>query len=203
LPIISITAPKKGMDKKKVDHIVEIAKKVWAQSITFSPPHITDKNTSWFSQYLMKIKRDTWLSILVQNVEPKMLLFVIPEYRNNTFTEIKKVTWDTALNIWSLDKSSWMDPLKAQRILWATMKNVYFCDKTGSKTWLLPWWAWWWVSYLPLESFLMKLKTIWYKWFITLKVRPTELWAWNDDRVLQNLEYAKNYYKKHYFEFKI
>jgi hypothetical protein len=28
LPIISITAPKKGMDKKKVDHIVEIAKKV-------------------------------------------------------------------------------------------------------------------------------------------------------------------------------
>jgi hypothetical protein len=46
------------------------------------------------------------LGILVQNVEPKMLLFVIPEYRNNTFTEIKRVTGDTALNIWSLDKSS-------------------------------------------------------------------------------------------------
>ncbi len=203
LPIISITAPTKWMDKKKVDHIVGIAKKIWAQTVTFSPPHITDKNTIWFSSYLMKVKRDTWLSVLVQNVEPKMLLFVIPEYRNNTFTEIKRVTGDTGLNIWSLDKSSWVDPLKAQRILWATLKNVYFCDKSGSKTGLLPGWAGWWVSYLPLESFLMKLKTVWYKWNITLKVKPTELGAGNDERVLQNLEYAKNYYRKHYLEFKI
>ncbi len=202
LPIVSITAPTKWIDKKKVDHIVNIAKKVWAQSITFSPPHITDKNTSWFSSYLMKVKRDTGLSILIQNIEPKMFLFIIPEYRNNTFTEIKRVTGDTALNIWNLDKSSGIDPLKAQRILWATMKNVYFCDKAGSRTGLLPGWAWGWVSYLPLESFLMKLRTVWYHWFITLKVKPSELWAWNDERVLQNLDYAKTYYKKHFLEFK-
>jgi homospermidine synthase len=48
----------------------------------------------------------------------------------------------------------------------------------------------------------MKLKTWGYNGFITLKVKPSELWVGNEERVLQNLEYAKNYYSKHYLNFK-
>lgn len=89
---MSLTAPAKGLNKKKVDRIVSIATELGVQVITFSPPHITDKDTSWFSGYLPKIKRDTRLSIAIQNVAPKFMFFVIPEYKNSTFTQIKKIT---------------------------------------------------------------------------------------------------------------
>jgi hypothetical protein len=58
------------------------------------------------------------------------------------------------------------------------------------------------ISHLPIESFFMNLKISWYNWFITLKVKPAELWVWNNQKVLQNLEFAKKYYEKHFLNFK-
>ena len=55
LPIISITGPTKWMDKKKVDHLVSIAKTVWAQTITFSPPHTKPHLSQQFFE-LQKLK---------------------------------------------------------------------------------------------------------------------------------------------------
>ncbi|MBT3726705.1 hypothetical protein HOG21_03230 [bacterium] len=92
LPVLSISAPARGLNEKKVDKIVKIAGKLKSQLITFSPPHISDKNTTWFTKYLLKVKRDTHISIAVQNIEPKFLFFIIPEYKNSTLYEIKKVT---------------------------------------------------------------------------------------------------------------
>jgi hypothetical protein len=202
MPILSITAPAKGMNIKTVDRIVQMAWKLWSQVITFSPPHFTDKNITWFTKYLLKIKRDTHISIAIQNVAPKFLFFIIPEYKNATLYEIKKITGDTALDLSSIDNSSWMDILKAQKMLWSSIKNIFLSDKHGAKTWILPAWAGWWISYLPLESFFMKLKTSWYNGFVSLRVKPTELWAWTEEKVLQNLEYSISYYKKHFLNFK-
>lgn len=202
MPVLSITAPAKWMNQKKVDKIVKIATKLWVQVITFSPPHFTDKNTSRFTKYLLKVKRDTHISIAIQNVEPKFLFFIIPEYKNATLYEIKKITWDTTLDLASIDNSSWMDILKAQKILWSSIKNIFLSDKRWSKIWILPWTAGWGISYLPLESFFMKFKISWYNWFISLKVHPSELWVWTEERVLQNLEYTVWYYKKHFLNYK-
>lgn len=202
VPVLSITVILRGMNEKMVDRIIKIAKKLWTQVISFSPPHISDKNTNWFSKYLLKVKRDTHLSISILNVEPKMIFFILPEYKNATLTEIKRITWDTALDLSAIDSSSGVDIAKAKSVLWNTVKNIYLNDKRWSKIWLLPWMAGWWVSYLPIESFFMKLKTSWYNWFITLKVSPKELWVWNHDRIIQNLEYVKKYYKKHFLDFK-
>lgn len=202
LPVLSITAPSIWMNQKRVDKIVDIALKLWSQIITFSPPHRSDKDTTWFNKYLSKIKRETHLTISIQNVESKMLYFIIPEYKNATLNEIKKITWDATLDLWSIDTTSGMDILIAQKALWWTIKNVFLSDKQGIRNWLLPGWANWGISYLPLESFLMKLKTSAYNWFITLKVRPTELWVWNEDKVIQNMEYTINYYKKHFLNYK-
>jgi hypothetical protein len=80
------------MSKKKLEKIMIMAKKLSVQLVTVSPPHITDKDTKWFGGSLTHIKRDTHISICVQNVEPKFLFFVIPEYRNATFSQIKTVT---------------------------------------------------------------------------------------------------------------
>jgi hypothetical protein len=66
----------------------------------------------------------------------------------------------------------------------------------------LPWDAWWWISYLPLESFLMKLKTAGYNWFISVRVNPEALGAWNEWLVLENFKKVIDYYKKHYLDYK-
>lgn len=201
MPVISLTAPGKNMSKKKLEKIMLMAKKLSVQTVTVSPPHITDKDTKWFGSLLMKIKRDTHISICVQNVEPKFLFFVIPEYRNATFTQIKTVTGDTTLDILWVDSSSSMDILKAQAMLGKSIKNIFFSDKHGMKRGILPGGAGGWISYLPLESFLMKLKSTGYGWYITLKVNPKEIGVWNAQRVQQNLEYMRSYYQKHFENF--
>lgn len=201
LPVLSLTAPSKEMSKKKLEKIITIAKKLQVQLVTVSPPHIMDKDTKWFGETLKRIKTDTHISICVQNVEPKFLFFVIPEYRNATFTQIKSVTGDTTLDLLAVDSSSSMDIIKAQGILWASIKNIFFSDKHGMKRGILPGTAGGGISYLPLESFLMKLKTGWYGGFITLKVNPKEIWVGNAERVLQNLEYMRKYYEKHFEKF--
>lgn len=202
VPVLSITVSLKWMNEKKVDRIMDIAKFLWVQVITFSPPHFSDKNTRWFDSYLLKIKKDTHLSIAVQNVWAKFIFFIIPEYKNASLLQIKRITWDTTLNLIGLDSSSGVDAVKAHKILGNTLRNVFLADKHGTKVGLLPWCAGWWTSYLPLESFFMKLRSSWYNWFITLKIKPSELWVGSEDRVLQNLEYAKKYYEKHYLNFK-
>lgn len=202
IPILSITAPSKWLNKEKIDNIVKIAKTLNTQVINFFPPHLSDKNTEYFISYLNKIKKDLRIKITLQNVEQKFMLFIIPEYRWNNLIELKKVTWDTAFNISSVDKSSWIDLNKAISTLWNTLTNIYLNDKYWTKDFLLPWMAWWWVSHMPIESFLIKLKTSWYNWFFCLKVKPSEIWVWNNDKIMYNLDFVRNYYIKHFLEYK-
>jgi len=202
IPVLSVTAPVRWMNEKKVDKIIKIAQVLRAQLITFTPPHYSDKNTSWFLSYLKKVRRNTTLTLAIKNVEAKFIFFIFPEYKNSTLFEIKKLTGSTTLDLSSIDISSWMDIMKAQKLLWWTMKNVLLSDKRSLKRGLLPGQAWWFSSFLPLESFLMKLKTISYAWFITLKVKPSELGVWNEQKVIQNLDFVKDYYNKHFFNYK-
>lgn len=200
VPVLSVTAPDKGLDEKKVNKIVKIAENLEAQIVTFSPPHISDKNTTWFTKYLSKVVKNTNIWISIKNVEPKFLFFIIPEYKNAWLPEIKKVTWNTSLDIWAIDSGSSVDIIKAQTIFWSSIKNIYLSDKYGTKTWLLPGDAWGWISYLPLESFFMKLKTMAYNWFVSLQVKPSELWVWDEKKVLEKLKYAIDYYTKYFVE---
>lgn len=202
IPVLSITAPDRGLNKEKIDKIVKIAQALHSQVINFYPPHISDKGMDFFPKYLQKIKKELRVKITLQNVEQKFMLFVIPEYKNSNLLDIKKITWDTALNLSNIDKASGIDLAKAQAMLGNTLCHIYLNDRTGLKEWLLPWNAWWWVSYLPIESFLMKLKSSGYNWFFSLRVKPSELWAGNDEKVLYNLDFIKKYYTKHFLEFK-
>ncbi|MDA9129254.1 hypothetical protein N9J72_02135 [Candidatus Gracilibacteria bacterium] len=201
LPIISLTAPSKGMSREKFDKIILIAETLKVQMITVSPPHLTDKDTGWFGSPLAKLKKNLHMSICIQNVEPKFLFFVIPEYRNATLRHIKTVTGDTTLDLLGVDRSSSMDILKAQKVLGNSIKNIFFSDKDGMQRGILPGGAGGGISHLPLESFLMKLKATGYAGYISLKVNPKAIGVGNADRVAQNLEYMKKYYEKHFEEF--
>ncbi len=202
LPVLSITAPARGMNEKKIDMIIALAAKLDSQIITCTPPHFWDKNTVWYTKHLAKVKKDTHLSVAIVNVEPKNIFFIIPEHKNASLVEIKKVTGDTTFNIANIDNTTGTDAIKAQKILGGSIKNIFFSDKNNGKSGLLPGGAGGWISYLPLESLLMKLKTTGYSGFITIKVHPKAMWVGNEDRVAQNLEYIKKYTDKHFYNFK-
>lgn len=199
--ILSITAPPRWMTKEKIDILFELTFVLNAQIITFSPPHTLDKNGEYFSSYINKLKDQYDFAVAIKNIEQKFLLFIIPEYRNTWFIDLKKFTWFTSLDLSAIDKSAWTDLVKAQNILWNSIKNVYFSDKLWSKVWLLPWQSWGGMSHLPLESFLMKLKASWYNWFFSLNVSPKELWVWSEKKIQYNLDQIKIYYKRHFVDF--
>lgn len=195
LPVLSITAPDKGLNTKKVDEIIKLALDIKAQNITFAPPNITDKDKDWYGN-LIKIKKQYSISISIKNIEAKFMFFIIPEFKNASISEIKKITWDTALDISAVDTSSWMDITKIQKLLWVSMKNIYLSDRLLEKKYLLPWKLDW-LSNLPLESFLMRLKANYYNSFITLKVNPKELSVWTNDVLLDKLNKFKLYLEKY------
>jgi hypothetical protein len=91
--------------------------------------------------------------------------------------------------------------MRMQQALWNSIINVFISDRNGNKDWLLPGTSGWGISYLPLESFLMKLKASDYNGFFTLKVKPQELDAWDDEKVLFHLEQFHKYLEKHFHKF--
>ncbi len=201
IPVVSITAPGKDMSQKKLDKIMEIGRSLWVKVITFSPPHFMDKDTKWFGETLQRLQKNEDIEICVQNVESKYLFFVIPEYRNATLGKIKTVTGKSTLDIPAIDTTGTMDIMRAQAELWASIKNIFFADRNASNRWILPGTAWAGLSHLPLESFLMKMKSTNYEGHFTLKVSPKEIWVWNEEMVLKNLRYIQKYYSKHFLNF--
>ena len=200
IPVVNITAPTQKLTESKVHEIIELALFVWAKIVNFSPPHISDKNVKWFKNLLPNLKPEG-IDIAVSNVAPKFLFFIIPEYKNSTLDQIKKVTGSTALDIAWIDASSGMDIIKASLVLGNTIKNIYLSDKTSEKDGLIPGNAGGGVSHLPIESFLMKLKSSGYGGYFSLRVDPIELSAGIDSAVFDKLTKIKEYYKKHFVNF--
>ncbi|MDD3793362.1 MAG: hypothetical protein PHI37_01000 [Candidatus Gracilibacteria bacterium] len=198
IKVLSITAPNRGLYEDSVNKIMLLSSFLGVQVVNFSPPYIKDLNVSWFSKKLIKIKKESKISICVKNVEPEFLLLIIPKYRNSSLLDIKKITGDTAIDLSFLDGSSGVDIIKAQKVLGNTIKNVYLSDKDGT----LPGNAGGGISNLPIESFLMRLKTTGYNGFLSLKVNPIELGVGNEELIFQNISNIMDYYKRYYLDYK-
>lgn len=197
IPVVSLTAPSKDMSSSKFNEIIELGAKLSVRSISFAPPHIMDKDTKWFHT-LSQAQKTTEIALCVHNVESTFLFFVIPEYRNATFEKIKAVTWNASLDILAVENSSQMDIMRAQAVLWSSLKNIYLADKSTTTKWILPGTWKGGLSYIPLESFFMKLGASWYMGDVSLKVSPKEVWVWDAKRVLEHLGEVKKYYLTHF-----
>lgn len=193
--ILSITAPSEKISENTIDKILAMAALFQTQVINFLPPHFSEKNINWYKEYLPKIKSSSSISIAIQNVEPKFLFFIIPTRRNASLMEIKKITWDTTFDLWNSS-----DIIKDYQFLANSIKNIYLSDTEIEKKWLMLWTSAWWTSFLPIESLLMKLKANSYNWFLTIKINPKELWAWNEDLVINNLKSCISYIEKYFWK---
>lgn len=191
--ILSITAPSSKISENFIDKILAMAALFQSQVVNFLPPHFSDKNISWYKEYLPKIKKSSSIAIAIQNVEPKFLFFIIPARRNASLIEIKKITWDT-----TFDLSNSNDIIKDYQFLGNSIKNIYLSDTEIEKKWLMLGKSSGWTSYLPIESLLMKLKANSYNWLLTIKIDPKELWAWNEDLVINNLKASISYIEKYF-----
>lgn len=138
LPVLSLTAPGKDMSHEKLIKIMKMAEKLQVPVVTFSPPHITDKDTSWFGETLKNYKKQSHISVCIQNVESKFLFFVIPEYRGASFEKIKSLTGDTTLDIVAIEGAANMDVMQAQAVLGSSIKNVLLGDKNAAQKGILP-----------------------------------------------------------------
>ena len=56
--IISISAPSQKLNEEKVHELITLATELGAKIVTFSPPHISDKNVKWFKNLLPTLKQE-------------------------------------------------------------------------------------------------------------------------------------------------
>jgi len=194
LPVISITAPERRLNRKQFDTILHLAHDLWVQIINIHPPHRLDREKDWFWEYLQSVaQKYPNIIINIINAPPKTWLFVISEYGDARPETIKKITEHTALSIENVDPSSGVDLMKTFILLGSTMGFIYLSDKTEESDWLFPGeWS------MPLESLLIKLSDIGYTWNFTLSIDPKSLWAWDDDLVIQKLKEVEVFLLKYY-----
>ncbi len=177
LPVVSITAPARKLNKKQCDQILTLSSELGVQIVNLHPPHRLDRERDWFGEYLQVVaKKYPNITINIINAPPKTWLFVISEYGDARPETIKKVTAHTALSIENVDPGSGVDLMKTLVLLGSTMGLVYLSDKDDEQVWLFPG-----EGTMPLESLLIKLRDIGYTGHFTLTVDPKALLAGTPD----------------------
>ncbi len=196
--IESIVAFERKMDSATVERIITIAKDLSVHKIYFYPPHRLDKDVSWYEETLPQMAElHPELSLAIANVEPKTFLFFIPEYRDATLQSIKKITGHTALSITHVDPESGVDLVRTLSLLGSSINNIFLSDRKGEKVDLYPG-----TGNAPIDRLMQMLSEWWYKWDITLRVLPKELWAGNIEKVHERIELMQSYVARFFPESK-
>lgn len=192
--IVSITAPERKLSTGQLEFILNLAEEIGVKIVNIHPPHRTEKEKDWFGEHLQILqKKHSTIMINIVNAPPKTWMFIISEYGDARPETIKKMTEHTALSISNIEPNSGVDLMKTFYLLGSTLEFVYLSDKKewNEKLFL-------WEGLMPLESLLIKLKDVKYKWVFSLQIDPKSISAWNDKEVLENLEKAKQYLQKYF-----
>lgn len=194
LPILSITAPERRMTKKQVEEIVKLADNLGVKIVNLTPPHRSDREKDWFSDWLrVLMSKHPNITINIINAPPKTWLFVIAEYADARPETIKKITEHTSLSIANVDPGSGVDLMKTFTLLGNTIDLVYLGDKTEEDDKLFPW-----EGSMPLESLLIRMKEAGYTGLFSLDINPKMLLAGDDEKVRKKLEEAKEFLYKYF-----
>lgn len=195
LPVVSITAPERRLNKKQCDQILSLADDLGVQVVNLHPPHRLDREKDWFGEYLQVVaKKYPNIVINIINAPPKTWLYIISEYGDARPETIKKITEHTALSIENVDPESGVDLMKTLILLGSTMWLVYLSDKNDDKVGLFPGeWT------MPLESLLIKLRDVGYNGHFALTVEPKSLLAGDPDaiviaRMIQSRTFLSKYF---------
>ncbi len=194
IPIISVTAPSRRINKKRASEVVMLAESLAVKHVNFTPPHRSDSDKEWFNTWLKDLTTEFQnVMVNIVNAPPKTWLFVVSEYGDARPETIKKLTEHTALSIENVEPESGVDLIKTFTLLGNTIGLVYFSDKTEEKGRLFPW-----EGGMPLESFLIRLRDVGYPGEFTLDISPESISAGNDNEVVARIKKAQDYLSRYF-----
>ncbi|MDH5596609.1 MAG: sugar phosphate isomerase/epimerase [Candidatus Peregrinibacteria bacterium] len=192
LPILALHSPINST-AKSVRHVIEMAEYLKCPVVVITPPKLLDfKFANWLKKETPKIRKKKHIQIAMVNAPGKTVLGFLPDRAMNSVADLKKFGM-VALDCSSAASKKWGNLMSVYNHLSKIVVHVHLSNINKHKEYSLPN-----EGILPLESFLKKLKSTGYKGSISLRVRPTELNAGDDDKVISSLKKAKEFIDEFY-----
>ncbi len=192
LPIVALHSPKNGT-AKSVEHVVEMAAYLKCPVVVITPPKLLDfKFTNWLKKQVPIMRKKKHIHIALVNAPGKTLLGFLPERALNSLTDMKKFGM-AALDCSSAASKKWGNLMTVYDSLKKLVVHVHLSNINKHKEYSAPN-----QGILPIESFLKKLKSNDYSGAISIRIRPTELSAGDDEKVLQRLKKIKAFVDEFY-----
>ena len=186
LPIVSLHAPSNGT-AKSVEHVVEMAVYLKCPVVVITPPKLLDfKFINWLKKQTPILRKKKHVQIALVNAPGKTMLGFLPDRAMNSLSDMKKFGM-AVLDCSSTASKKWGNLMSVYNHLKKMVVHVHLSNINKHKEYSLPTGD----GVLPLESFLRKLKASDYKGAISVRVRPAELSAGNDEMVIKKLKKVK------------
>lgn len=194
LPILALHSPING-SSKSVEHVVEMAVYLNCPVVVITPPKLLDFSfAAWLKKEVPHLRKKKNVQIALINAPGKTLLGFLPDRAMNSLSDMKKFGM-AALDCSSTSSKKWGNLMSIYEHLKKLIVHIHLSNIRNHKEYALPN-----EGILPLESFLQKLKASDYKGAISIRVRPSELTAGDDEKVIEKLkkvkEFVDEYYKK-------
>jgi sugar phosphate isomerase/epimerase len=184
LPVFSLHVPQAG-GQKSVEHVIAMAEYLNCPTIVITPPKLLDfKFSHWLKKEVPKLRKKKKIHIALANASGETVLGFLPARTLNNVSDLKKfgmVCLDTS----SMVSKKW-DLIRIYEHLKKLVVHVQLSNVRRHKEYSLPN-----EGILPIESFLRKLKKNKYEGVISILVRPVELSAGDDAKVVRKLKKVK------------
>ncbi len=191
LPVVALHTPTDGT-QKSVKHVVEMAAYLKCPVVAITPPKLLDfKFTNWLKKEAPKLRKKKKIQIALMNASGKTLLGFLPASALNNVSDLKKFGM-VCLDCSSTVSKKW-DLMKTYEHLKNLIVHVHLSNVRRRKEYSLPN-----EGILPLESLLRKLKTGKFKGALSLRVKPSELSAGDDKKVIEKLKKVKEFVDEFY-----
>jgi len=185
LPIVALHSPVNGT-ARSVEHVVEMAVFLKCPVVVITPPKLLDfKFTNWLKKKTPSLRKKKHVQIALLNAPGKTVLGFLPDRAMNSISDMKKFGM-AAIDTSSAASKKWGNLMSVYGHLKKLVVHIHLSNINKHKEYASPV-----EGVLPLESFLKKLKTNNYKGSISIRIRPTELSAGDDDKVISKLKKIK------------
>ncbi len=192
LPVIALHCPADS-GSKSVKHVVDMAVYLGCPTVVVTPPKFLDfKFTNWLKKEAPVLKKKHDIQIALVNTPGKNVFGFLPEHALNTISDLKRFG-TVALDCSSSVSRKWGDLMETYGHFRKLVVHVHLSNIHHYKPYSLPN-----EGSLPLESFLRKLCINDYQGFLSLRVRPSELGAGEDEKVVERLRKAKSFVEEFY-----
>lgn len=191
LPVVALETPFNGTPKI-VEHVVSMANYLNCSTVVVNPPKLLDfQFSNWLKKTAPLLRKQKKVDIALLNAPTKTWLGILPANAMNNLSDLKEfkmVALDTSSTV-----SKKIELMRIYEHLKKYVVHIHFSNVRRHKEYALPN-----EGILPLESLLRKLKENNYTGAISLLVKPSELAAGDDEKVVKMLKKAKNFYEEFY-----